>query len=75
MKNSKLIKILSKFPPDMEVCILDSNISINTEDESGTHKDFSVYKIMTQKELKELQEEEPNAKNWIALEFDSKDDE
>ncbi len=75
MKNSKLIKMLSKLPPDMEVCILDSNKSINTEDERGVHRDFSVYKVMTQKELKQLQEEEPKAKNWIALEFDSKDDE
>jgi hypothetical protein len=75
MKNENLIKLLQQFPLDMEVCIFD--VKKNEESASdeptseGVYKSIGVYQVHTDEELKELQEEFPETKNFIALEFNS----
>lgn len=73
MKNEDLVKLLSKYPPDMEVCIFDTKKNeADASDEpsaAGVYPTFGVYQVHTEEELKELQEEHPDTRNFIALEF------
>jgi hypothetical protein len=75
MKNENLIKQLQKFPLDMEVCIFDAKKSSEDgSDEpssSGIYKSIGVYQVHTKNQLKEIQKEFQEVKNFIALEFNS----
>lgn len=78
MKNEDLIRQLSDFAMEMEVCILDTVVNEKyASDEpcsAGVHRAFNVYKVHTDDELEELKDEFPNVNNFIALEFDSEID-
>ena len=79
MKNKDLIEKLKQFPMDMEVCIFDGRKSIEAGDDSsnvGIHPDFEVYIEMSDDELIQIREDEgEHVNNWIALEFDSEEEE
>lgn len=75
MKNADLIKKLQEFPLDMEVCIFD--IAINEQfaseepNTNGVYQEISIYKMYEDAELKELKQELPTLKNFIALQFEN----